>query len=218
MTGWRWFLLETCPSDLSFPENYQRNTHKHILLKPTDAPVRARAHTTLYNNSHPLLKSKTRFSSFVLEQWHLYGGRFVLLPPHTHNMSFSPTPYILYNLLQEHIVRWPLHMISPQTDTILWLTTWRHYIILYVNFQCNPFNYWNCICTTYDNNNIIELVLIDEHARIVNVCEEKPFDAEINVRSCVYICITGENVISLIQSWLDFTVYPVLRTDVLNSK
>lgn len=50
MVCWWWFLLETCPSDLSFAENYPPNIRPIILY-----------------NSHPLYSGfKTHFSSFVL--------------------------------------------------------------------------------------------------------------------------------------------------------
>jgi len=115
--GWRWFLLETCPSDLSLAENYQQNTYTHA---ETHTNPQAPPHT-LYN-SHPLLRFKTRFSSFVPARWHLYGGHFVLLPTCV-ICHFIPTPYSkTWNILG-HPVTHDFH----QTDNTLWLTTWRHY-------------------------------------------------------------------------------------------
>lgn len=65
--------------------------HIHTQTHPNpQAPLHARTHT-LYN-SHPLLRFKTRFSSFVQARWHLHGGHFVLLP--ACDMSFY-RPHIL---------------------------------------------------------------------------------------------------------------------------
>jgi len=116
----KWFIFR---GELS-----TKHIHAQTHANP-QAPVHARTHT-LYN-SHQLLRFKTRFSSFVLAQWHLYGGHFVLLPTlYVMWYVIFSNPYsITWNILG-HPVTHDFH----QTDNIMI----NHMTALYVNFPCDP--------------------------------------------------------------------------------
>jgi len=110
----KWFIFR---GELS-----TKHIHTEAHANP-QAPVHGRTHT-LYN-SHPLLRFKTRFSSFVLARWHLYGGHFVLLSAmYVMWYVIFPTPYsITWNILGHSRYTW----FPPDGQYILWLTAWRRY-------------------------------------------------------------------------------------------